>query len=110
MKEDILRAIGFRPKEAKILEYLYKNKDRTVTMRELELRLPVRQPEVSTAIKRFRERDWVKVGVAGKEDRKKGRPYFLVKFNYRKVKKDILADLDEEIKRLKQLRDEMKKF
>ena len=90
----------------KILNYMLKTK-KHVTSRELELKLKLRQPEVSLAMKNLCNRGWVtyeKVKKVGK-----GRPIHLY---FLKVSKDgIIRDLRKEVEEeIKQLKEKMNKI
>jgi len=93
----------------KILNYMLKTK-KHVTSRELELKLKLRQPEVSLAMKNLCNRGWVAYKKAKKAG--KGRPthlYFL------KVTRDDIIDelkreVEEEITQLKKRMEKIEKM
>ena len=101
---DQLKKLGFKDREARILDYLFKHK--SCTMRNIELDLVIRQPEVSITIKKFKDLGWV--NIERKKCKGKGRPFYVLTLNESKVKKDILDFINKSIKELQKVKKELK--
>jgi len=100
-----LKAIGLSKTEIDILQYLYENRDRYVTLREIEFDLGLRQPIVSILTSGFRQNGWVETRIEKLGGR--GRPILKIRWNGKAVK-DILTRIDKEVAELQRLKKEIK--
>lgn len=105
---ELLIDMGVSKKTAKTLAYL-SHVDESIS-RRIEENTSLRQPEVSTALKELRSRGWIEKEDIRKEG--KGRPIhsyrMVVPFDRAikvlvKEKKDEIAEMQDTIKRLKEL-------
>jgi len=71
---DALRNLGLKSKEATVLEFLMNNQDHYVSQFEIERTLELRQPYVSTALKKLETNKWLNVSMKLREPGVFGRP------------------------------------
>jgi len=96
-------------KEIKILKYMM-NKGDWVTSRELEIKLQLRQPEVSMSMKDLCNRGWV--GYEKVKKPGKGRPFhkYYLKVSKEDIVEQLKKEFENEIKRLHKKMDKIEKI
>ena len=96
-------------KEIKILKYMM-NKGDWVTSRELEIKLKLRQPEVSMSMKDLCNRGWV--GYEKVKKPGKGRPFhkYYLKVSKEDIVEQLKKEFENEIKRLHKKVDKIEKM
>ena len=96
-------------KEIKILKYMM-NKGDYVTSRELEIKLKLRQPEVSMSMKDLCNRGWV--GYEKVKKPGKGRPFhkYYLKVSKEDIVEQLKKEFENEIKRLHKKMREIEKI
>jgi len=94
------REFGISKHELKCLKHLAHNN--FAFSRDIELQYNMRQPEVSIALKKLREKGWVKYIVS--EEKRRGRPkhiFFLAK-STDDILKEIESTMKQKLDKLKQ--------
>jgi len=96
------REFGISKHELKCLKHLAHNN--FAFSRDIELQYNMRQPEVSIALKKLREKGWVKYIVS--EEKRRGRPKYI--FFLAKSTDDILKEIESTMKqKLEKLKQEL---
>ena len=106
MAELLIRA-GMNKNVARAVVYLSKVKE--AVSREIEIGANLRQPEVSLAMKKLRERGWVKMRELKRKG--KGRPLKCYKLtvDLRDIAKGLIEKKREELKKLEEKLKELEK-